>query len=81
MHDPITFAKRVLEEQVRRVWEELSEGRLKVEGKIAAGSVAGFFKSLQQLDESEFCLKRTHIADSSYDRLVRSRMEHPCKLH
>ncbi|EMD34704.1 hypothetical protein CERSUDRAFT_116892 [Gelatoporia subvermispora B] len=51
---PSDFAKSTLEGQVRRVWEELAEGRLKVEGKIAAGSLVQLFKSLVQLDESLF---------------------------
>ncbi|OCH91295.1 hypothetical protein OBBRIDRAFT_887096 [Obba rivulosa] len=51
---PSEFSAKLLEEQVMRVWEELSSGRLKVDGKVAGVNLAQFFKSLLQLDESLF---------------------------
>ena len=46
--------KALIRDQVKRAWEELSSGRLKVEGETAGADLAKTFAALHRLRPGEF---------------------------
>ena len=47
-------AKALIQDQVKRAWEELSSGRLKVEGEIAGAELAKTFAALHRLRPGKY---------------------------
>ncbi|CAL1708694.1 unnamed protein product [Somion occarium] len=72
-HDDPKIAARVLvEEQISRVWEEVSSGRLKVQDETASRTLAKTLLSLKQVDDYYFAAAWDKLA-----ALIRAELKTP----